>query len=424
MAGAVIGALVLLIIVSLGVFIFTRRKKRRQQYIRRHAARNEGRADSHGAPMMEDAQHNHNDPTQHIRPLSTIHERASVSHSPLSTSTRDKPRSSSALLRPQSFGPHWPLSSRNPLSSHPVTPVDLARSLSGHRHDSLSSQHLYAQDHAPILRMQTPPPPGTPPGTRLAPPPPPPKNKSISPRASTGVSLTSPGDPASTQSLRLKFVPVSPIDISFTEMARKRSSRLVAPVNTDTNHNKTGSASTGVSPISPGGPVTQSPRINFIPLSPVDAPFYEAARKRASRGVTPVSTATNQTQTGSTASSTSPLLSAVTSSLHNLNNAHGATKNRRLTDQGIFINTSRQRPPPDDKGNEPVSPVSPLDEELETQRKPRVSLVSAPGDMDQGAFDVLVSPLSHGDRTNDGQISLNTISPLGSRQGSLEHHRG
>jgi hypothetical protein len=295
-----------------------------------------------------------------------VHERAT--HSPPSASPGGKQHSASAILRSPSFGPNWPLglgratSPRNPLASHPV--MDLEKRLSLHDLPPQPQPQPQAQNRVPILQVPTPPPSGT----RLAPPPPP-KRKS--------------------KTLRM---------------------------------------STGGSPTSASGPTTaalQSPRLSYIPAPPIDAAFGDELEK----GLSSVAAPTTRTKNSQTAasSSTSPLLAAGSSSLETLdqtldNNNIGATR-KRLTNHSIFVDTSwRSSSPADDE--EPVSPVSPLSEDGDAPVNQRISLVSessAPGDIDRGGLDDLVSPISPEDGHGDAESAVSpvSVSPLESRRSSF-----
>ncbi|KAI3319982.1 hypothetical protein HD806DRAFT_524997 [Xylariaceae sp. AK1471] len=354
-AGAVIGAVIFVLLAASGIFLFVnRRRRQRGEHVRSRIMAN----GAPPSPPTEDARLGNRAPAGRLRPLSTIHERATPS--PLSASPGDKRRSASAILRPQSFGPNWPLSlsssisHRNPLASHPVVDLEKRPGL----HDLLPQQphpQIHAQNRVPILQVPTPPTLGT----RLAPPPP-----------------------------KWKLKPPQ--------------------------------TSTGGSPTSANGSALQSPRLSYIPVPPIDAAFGEDVEKGLNSVAAPANTGINSSQTA--ASSTSPLLAAVTSSLETLN-ANVAT-NKRLTDNGIFINTSRRSSGFDDDNGEPVSPVSPLDDDGDAPGNQRISLVSAPsalGDTDRGEFIDLVSPISPVDVGNvEGGVSPISVSPLESRRSSFD----
>ncbi|KAI8624675.1 hypothetical protein F5Y19DRAFT_490773 [Xylariaceae sp. FL1651] len=295
-----------------------------------------------------------------LRPLSAIHEQRSPL--PVSPSPRDKGHSATTATRPQSFGPNWPLGpggSMSPANPLALHPIaNVEKRLSLHDFSSQPQPHHQTQIRVPILQVPTPPPPGT----RLAPPPPPPpppKKKPVSPRTSMGSSPTSASSPA-----------------------------------------------------------LQSPRLTYVPAPPIDAAFGEEVEKRLS-GVG-VGVPTKNTTTGNaTISLTSPLFAAAMSSLESLDTE--VVTARRITIVGSYGNASRRGSSPEDD-YEPVSPVSPLDDDDDAPGNQRMSLVSAPsapGNMDQ-ELDDLVSPVSpHDTGSAEGRVSPVTVSPLESRRGSI-----
>ncbi|KAI0600137.1 hypothetical protein F4775DRAFT_599637 [Biscogniauxia sp. FL1348] len=268
----------------------------------------------------------------------------------------------SAFPRVQSLEPNWPLGANgNPLASHPV---DLEKRLSRNTPsgDQTGAPRPPSQqihrEPQSLPMLKVPTPP---PGSRLAPPPPPPK----SPRTS---SASSPRTPTSTgamvQSPRLSFVPVSPIEVAFDEEMDQRKSWF------------DDSSSTGT-------PVATSSGIR-------DSYSGGGGGLTAPRAPTPGA----------------PILS-----LQGLSNTSA-------TDFAVDRATDRDPDP------EPVSPVSPLDvdddgNDIGTRRLSFISVPSVPGDGDREVDD-LVSPISPNDpRSADGRASPETVSPLESRQGSL-----
>ncbi|KAI1498839.1 hypothetical protein F5X99DRAFT_420320 [Biscogniauxia marginata] len=354
-AGAVIGAIAFICLFIVAVYLFMRRRRQRQQ--RRQI----------GAAMISTEPTNLKDEPPgaaaaettalgvgSLRPLSTIHEQRSPAISP----SREKRKS--APTGRQSFKPDWPLGlNGNPLASHPV---DLEKRLSldtlgADRPAALAPPPQQArqepqQPHVPILKVPTPPPP---PGTRLAPPPPPPPPKS--PRHSSSVNPRTPTSVgASLQSPRVSYVPVSPIEAAFGDEMDRRRTWLED--NAESRFTGTAAAASNT-------------------------------RKSHGSGITP------------------PVLSL--QGLNNISSTDFARDNRT------------------DRDPDPVSPVSPLDDDDDdndgddddTKRLSFVSVPSAPGEGDREADD-LVSPISPNDRSNlDGRVSPATVSPLESRQGSI-----
>ncbi|KAI5921716.1 hypothetical protein F4810DRAFT_330809 [Camillea tinctor] len=262
---------------------------------------------------------------------------------------REKRKSS--FPRIQSLNPGWPLGANgNPLASHPV---DLEKRLSRNTPsgDKPEGPRPPSQQIPREQQQQGVPilkVPTPPPGTRLAPPPPPPK----SPRNSTSDSPTSTG--AKLKSPRLTYVPVSPIEAAFDDEMSKRKSWY------DDSSETHGSSSTRNS--------------------------YSGSMA-APRALTP----------------RAPALS-----LQGLSN----------TSATDFAAVGAAADP------EPVSPVSPLDgdgedEDIDTKRISFISAPSAPGEGDR-EMDELVSPISPNEPgSGDGRESPETVSPMESRQGSL-----
>ncbi|KAI1810546.1 hypothetical protein GGS20DRAFT_589435 [Poronia punctata] len=339
-AGAVVGGIVLIILAAVGGFLIASRKRRtrrrRQQQQQQQWPEGKERDELRlGSAALGD----NNMLAGRVRPLSTIPE--NLTPSPDSTSPTDKLKlqssstsGSSSVLRPHSSGPTWPLgpdSPRNPLGSHPVTEMD--------KRFSLRETSTEPQNNVPILGVPSP----RPPGTRLAPPPPPPLKRKKVPNPSTTT------DPS-------------------------KSPRPVSKGGSPT------SIITGL------GLQMQSPRLSYVPVSPIDGALNVPV---------PVPVPVSSTPSSSSLGSVIPY----------------------------------HHPDPDS----PVSPVSPLDDDDDDEEdvtpRQRISLVSAAsggGEGQEKQLENLVSPISPGERGSSSlgghvsPLSDVTVSPPDSRRGSLE----
>ncbi|KAI1326252.1 hypothetical protein F5Y16DRAFT_237000 [Xylariaceae sp. FL0255] len=205
--GAAVGGVVLVILIITGIVLFTRR--RRQQRAER--------LQSLEAPDAKPA--SFEPPSDKAKPLDknkiklvrgtlfTIQEQSSPS-SPSVSPLSPPQASDNKRTRPQNPGPNWPLgprrpiSPRNPLSSHPV------------KLEKGQSSNFITNDVSPRNREPRVP-------TLLAPP-------TRNPKTSRGLTPATTGSPttAETQSPRLSYVPVSPLDKVFGDEVNQRLSSL------------------------------------------------------------------------------------------------------------------------------------------------------------------------------------------------------
>ncbi|KAI1488088.1 hypothetical protein F5X96DRAFT_680760 [Biscogniauxia mediterranea] len=360
-AGAVCGALAFLCLAIVAAYMLMRRRKQKRQQVSMATISTEPARLKDETPEATSPDGGAAFGAGSFRPLSTVHEQGSPTGSP----SREKRKS--AFPRVRSLDPNWPLGANgNPLASHPV---DLekrsSRNTSGGDQPGtlrpLSQQIQRGPEQQGVPILQVPTPPS---GSRLAPPPPPPK----SPRAS---SSSSPRTPTSTggmlQSPRLSFVPVSPIEAAFDAEMDRRQTWF------DDSPETPVSATSGAA----GNSSTRG--------------SYGGSGLTAPRALTPVP----------------PMLS-----LQGLNNTSA-------TDFAAVDSAAADREPVS-----PVSPVSPLDGDddgdgIDMKRLSFVSVPSAPGEGDR-EMDELVSPISpNHPGSADGRATPETVSPLESRQGSL-----
>ncbi|CAJ2501422.1 Uu.00g042750.m01.CDS01 [Anthostomella pinea] len=342
-AGAVCGVIALIILAAVAAFLVIRRRRQRTAAAA-DAAANGGQMEetqlgdtSSGPGTMAPAAAVTAAGAGRLRPLSTIHEQSS----PVSPA-REKHLSASAR---QSYGPNWPLSRKGKPPA--ANPVDLEKRLSLSGQGGSSEQLPQQQPPQPLPK---------------------------SPRASAsggGSPKSAAGAGAGLRSPRLStYVPVSPIDASFTEnIAGPSSSSRANRLSINPNH-----------PGITGG-------LNSI--------------------------ITNNIASSSSADRAAP-------------QTHAASL-ETLTSVGADRNASTHVL--SERDSEPVIPVSPISDEDgddDDDVDHRMSFVSAasvapPGDHHkEGRASDLVSPLTPDDPSNPGRrASPHTVSPLETRRSSL-----
>ncbi|KAI1338590.1 hypothetical protein F5Y15DRAFT_424851 [Xylariaceae sp. FL0016] len=360
-AGAVVGVLAfILLLITVGVLVLRRRRQRDTSTVAATGAMTEQRLDEDDTDDSGRPLSGARGLLRRLRPLSTIHEQTDPVTSPKRKSAR------------KSFGPNWPLSSETALASHPID-LEKRLSMNGPRSASASAgtspgteqagsnqlppppqlPQQQQQNCVPILQTPTPPPP---PGHRLVPP-----------------SLLSPP-------------PRSP------RHAKTESGASGASASTST------STSTSVM-----GAGLKSPRLSFVPVSPIDAAFGDEVDRRMSR---------LEVDPRRLSRISVPGVDAVG---HHHHHHHGemspgaASSPRRISARASVA-------VPD--GEEPVSPVSPLEDEGDNTQ--RLSFVSAPSNPGDGELelDELVSPVSPD--SAEGRVSPLTVSSMGSKRSSLQ----
>ncbi|KAH9908940.1 hypothetical protein F4778DRAFT_205130 [Xylariomycetidae sp. FL2044] len=431
--GAVVGAIILVCLVALAAFLIIRRRRQQQQ--RRHipgaiggggggagggmvaslgdddGGTNKGHRDGGGEDHIPAFPNPERSRTRRgggrMRPLSTIHEQhlhhtpTTTSKSKSKTSSNSNPNSTSPLKRKsltpaiarQSLGPDWPLAANhgNPLGAHPV---DIEKRLSG--------------TGIPILKVPAPPP-APPPsgGARLVPPP------LLSLAAASSLSL-----PSSRKS-----------SAGESAMA-ERGMGVGGGGGLGGLGGPGGSSSTSVAGL-------QSPRLSYVPVSPIDAAFRDEVDRRVGR--LERDERTGQLATTTVARGGLGAEEVSDDDEEGEKRGRGSGRGRRrssIVDFGTPFATpvgtglgSAAAAAAGRESPEPVSPVSPLEREEEeeeehesgTQRLSFVSAPSAPGEGDQ-ELDDLVSPVSP-ERAGsglDGRVSPESVSPLESRRGSLD----
>ncbi|KAI1113592.1 hypothetical protein F5Y14DRAFT_462252 [Nemania sp. NC0429] len=210
-AGAVVGGAVFAILAILAVFLLIRRRRKRRE----GHTRNGSGAGKPEAPSTGEAGYGNSVASPFAVGVQAISPRTP-------TSPRGKRLSvSSILIRRQSLVENWPfpigvpMSPRNPLSSHPVRPLEKRHSLDevSLRPESTNSTEV----DVPILEIPSPPLLRT----GLAPPPPPPESKSL---GASDQSNTKARSGSVVQSPRLSSIPPPALDTANGNDFIKRTS--------------------------------------------------------------------------------------------------------------------------------------------------------------------------------------------------------
>ncbi|KAI0143604.1 hypothetical protein GGR57DRAFT_518257 [Xylariaceae sp. FL1272] len=168
--------------------------------------------------------------------------------------------------------------------------------------------------------------------------------------------------------------------------------------------------------VSAGGSALQSPRLSYIPVSPIDRAFGLDVEKRLSSvGRQGAHDITNNL------ASPRPFVT-VNTSVPGALIANGEAKERKASIEARNFSSSRRSSRLENEA-EPVSPVSPLDDDDETsvQRISLVSAASGPNNHINDKLNEFVSPISPNDGgAADGEVSPLSVSPQESRRGSLD----
>ncbi|KAI0012174.1 hypothetical protein F4779DRAFT_105301 [Xylariaceae sp. FL0662B] len=365
--GAVIGAVILIVLAIIAAVLIIRRRRQRAVMT---AARNERMRDMDDAPPLKAAAlAAPAKEVSRLRPLSTIHEQTSPHGSPL----REKRKSAR-----HSFAPQWPLGTGNPLTAHPIgVEKGLGRSATitlGSKSSSSSSSIS--------------------------------SNRSIN-LNTNAISARSGRKPVDRNSISNPLVPV----LNVPTPAPPRTGLAPPPPK---------SSSSSSSPHTPTSAtaLVQSPRLSYVPVSPIDIAFgSEADGRRGSRLWVDTSSAVSTRShdhipgiAGSGASTTS------------FSTAATATAAAAGAGAGVMASADGSTSP---EVAEPVSPIDDDEQEEDAQRFSLISAPSAPGERDH-EHDQLVSPVSptidddDGVSSEDDSDSPATVSPLDSRRGSLE----
>ncbi|KAI1261118.1 hypothetical protein F5Y18DRAFT_440894 [Xylariaceae sp. FL1019] len=167
--------------------------------------------------------------------------------------------------------------------------------------------------------------------------------------------------------------------------------------------------------VSAGGSALQSPRLSYIPVSPIDGVFGPDVEKRQSIAIP----GTHDMRNNIASFRPSMILNTSTPGALAMS---GEMKESRTSNGAREISSSR-RSSRLDYDAEPVSPVSPLDDDddISVQRISFISAASDPHSHIRERLNEIVSPVSPDDGgAADGEVSPLSVSPLNSRRGSLD----
>ncbi|KAK7748428.1 hypothetical protein SLS62_008584 [Diatrype stigma] len=406
--GAAIGVVALLLLIAIALFLIVRRRRQKKAELEAAASTmalpprdkesGDGAGDAAAADDDDGGGGGGQKPKQRLalglgrlRPLSTIQEQPSpITTRPLSTAggaaATSAPRRKS--LR-RTFGPHWPLGSGNPLASHPV---DLESRLSDPR---TSTDTGTGTGNAKVPQLQLSPLAGS----KLA----------SSPLSSSSSSPPPPPPP-----------PKSPY-------------AAIAPASASTSQPQTPTS------ISAG---LQSPRLNYVPVSPIDAAFDKRFDGGgSSKGGGSGSGSGSGSGVGGLGIGVAISRSLSSRSARSIGDVTGTSTSRRTSTPASYNRHQQQQQ--QQQQQDQADPVSPIDDEDEDEvtigegegergedddaDSKRLSFVSAPSIAGDGGDDDLVSPISPefdrrpgaGGPADERAVSPATVSPVESRRGSL-----